>query len=335
MRKTLPVVLIVLVLAACGGGGDDDAAAPAKTSSSTTVAPAKPTTTTTAATKDAPTFDVGTVVLPSGVADPSAVVLDDGRVRLYFGDKATGGIGSAISTDGRSFEVEPGVRVADVAQPFVMKVDDGWRMYFKGAPGSSVCIGSAHSDDGLAFSVETGARVPTEATGFEPDVECSGPAVLRADDGWHMWFSSLKQTRGPAPTPQHMITATSADGLTWKVDTAVALGEGGPLPKPAGDYPDGSKHASAEHPSLLVDGDTMWLYFGSRIPVSAGPGKPQVTDGLHRVRSTDGGRTFSDDERIGLGALDSSVVRVADETLLFYGGFDEQSQGSILVSVGS
>ena len=88
-----------------------------------------------AKSKDGLSFkDTGVRIDGAGI--PSAVVLGDGRIRL-FGNRS-GGIISFISKDGLSFQKEPGMRIRQmsgtkvIADPSVTRTKDGkWVMAFK------------------------------------------------------------------------------------------------------------------------------------------------------------------------------------------------------------
>ena len=108
--------------------------------------------------------------------DPCPVLLDDGRIRLYFldinsarGIEASGTsyknkIYSAISSDGINFTLEKGVRFEyeGIFDPDVIKVGETWYMYTGSSDGSQVLL--ATSKNGLDFSYEqvvyTGGAIP-------------------------------------------------------------------------------------------------------------------------------------------------------------------------------
>ena len=64
---------------------------------------------------------------------PEAIVLPDGRVRIYYvsGDpQAMGGIASAVSSDGLNFVKEPGARLPSFVDPAVVQLPSGVFMIF-------------------------------------------------------------------------------------------------------------------------------------------------------------------------------------------------------------
>lgn len=114
--------------------------------------------------------------------DPDAVLLTDGRIRLFYfatSPPARGGpsdparqegphlVRSAISTDGVRFKEEPGVRLSreGLTDPDVIRMKDGrWRMYFPVHAGIGAgSIRSATSGDGLSFVEDPGTRHPFPA----------------------------------------------------------------------------------------------------------------------------------------------------------------------------
>lgn len=118
------------------------------------------------------------VVVGDPLADPTAAVLDDGRVRLYAYAQDIG-IVSAVSSDGRSFVEEPGVRVGgtDGGQPRIWRLDDGrWRLYVSKVRE----IASFTSDDGLVFTRDAGARLTAAAAGL-PAI--SSPSIVELRPG--------------------------------------------------------------------------------------------------------------------------------------------------------
>lgn len=110
------------------------------------------------------------------VVDPTPVLLEDGRIRLYYldfktasgpeaiGTGRTNRIYSAISQDGINFVQEEGVRFEyeGIFDPTVIQVDNSWFMYVGSADGNKVLL--ATSADGFDFTydsiVHTGGAIP-------------------------------------------------------------------------------------------------------------------------------------------------------------------------------
>lgn len=119
-------------------------------------------------------FSIEVTGEPFAPADPQAVLLDDGRIRLFFvafpmkkpaldangvpipsGEKYK--IKSAISTDGLNFEEEEGIRYEStdiLTDPDIVKIGSQWFMYM--AKGSEQI--AASSTDGLTFKLEKTIR---------------------------------------------------------------------------------------------------------------------------------------------------------------------------------
>ena len=62
---------------------------------------------------------------------PDAIMLPDGRVRLYYVTAAEmeHGIGSAISSDGLNFVKEAGIRVPKLVDPALVRIGDGYVLF--------------------------------------------------------------------------------------------------------------------------------------------------------------------------------------------------------------
>ncbi|MBM3684178.1 MAG: hypothetical protein FJW83_06510 [Actinobacteria bacterium] len=97
--------------------------------------------------------------LPTGKpdpVDPSAVLLDDGRIRLYWMRVVNGraAIQSAMSNDGVTFKLEPGDRFStgtELFDPTVVRHGGRW-LLVTGPDGAH----HAYADDGLTFGPDLG-----------------------------------------------------------------------------------------------------------------------------------------------------------------------------------
>ena len=92
---------------------------------------------------------------------PDAIMLPDGRVRIYYVTAAEmqHGIGSAISSDGLNFIKEPGIRVPNLVDPALIKIGDKYIVFaasiderFAGIPRGIYYL---ESPDGLEFGEPT------------------------------------------------------------------------------------------------------------------------------------------------------------------------------------
>jgi hypothetical protein len=248
------------------------------------------------------------------VADASAALLADGRVRLYMFAQGRG-IVSAVSVtpEGASFTPESGTRLPDGAgMPRVVRTPSGgWRLFFISGDG----IKSATSTDGLTFTVENGFRITKEAAGFTGTTvnAASGATVVRLADGrYRMYFSDLPRPGDP-PGGHRIKSAVSADQLAWTVEAGIRVGPGAP-----------ALTDSAEHPFALANADgSITLYYGK----FAGGGG--VTEGLYHSTSADG-LTFEQETYDVFFGNDPDLLRLADGTLvLYYGQFNPQVGGTI------
>ncbi len=250
------------------------------------------------------------------LADTSAALLPDGRVRMYMFAQGVGIVSAlSVGTDGASFIPDPGARLPDgsgmpraVAMP-----GGGWRLFFINGDG----IQSAVSTDGLNFTVESGFRITAEAAGFTGSTAggaTSGATVTQLADGrYRMYFSDLPRP-GDAPGGHWIKSAVSTDQLTWIVEEGVRLGTGAPV-----------LTDSAEHPFALANPDgSVTLYYGK----VAGPGSG-TTEGLYESTSVDG-LTFDTETYDIFFGNDPDVLRLADGSLVVYFGlFDPAIGGTI------
>jgi len=252
------------------------------------------------------------------LADTSAVLLEDGRVRMYMFAQDRG-IVSAVSltAEGVSFIPEEGERLPDGAgmPRAISKPEGGWRLFYINGGG----IQSAVSEDGLTFTVEPGFRITAEAAGFADATAgaASGATVTQLVDGsYRMYFSDLPRPGDP-PGGHWIKSAVSTDQLEWTVEEGVRLGAGAPV-----------LTESAEHPFVLANPDgTVTLYYGK----FTGPGSASV-EGLYQSTSADG-LTFIEETYNVFFGNDPDALRLMDGSLvLYYGQFDPLVSGTINVA---
>ena len=110
---------------------------------------------------------------------PDAIVLQDGRIRIYYVTAAEmeHGIGSAISSDGLNFVKEPGMRVQNLVDPALVRIGERYLLFaasinegFNSLPRGIYYL---ESSDGLNF------YEPIEV--FKGD-DVYDPSVLKIDD---------------------------------------------------------------------------------------------------------------------------------------------------------
>ena len=251
------------------------------------------------------------VAIGQPIADPTATILDDGRIRLYaFAQEI--GIVSAVSDNGRVFSEESGVRIpgTEAGQPRVWRLPDGrWRMYVSKVKE----IASFTSDDGLNFIKDPGVRLTAQAAGL-PAI--SSPSIVEVEPGlWRMYYSTLA-VPGTGPGGKRSGSATSTDLLEWKVDPGWRLGEGATY-----------LTESAEHPFPVVAPDGSVSLFYGKFQASQG----SAPDGLWRATSVDG-LTFTDEAYTGLYfGNDPEVLMLPNgERIIYYGDFDPAIGGQLL-----
>ena len=144
-------------------------------------------------------------------ADPAAVLLDDGRIRVYFSSRIQGGYTathSSVSDDGLNFTLEDGVRweldEEPVIAPTVLKTGDTWRLFRIGDGGSNM---EATATDGLTFS-------DTRQLDFG-DRFIVGESGLAVTGGYRLYlFQNMMSDRQSA----RIASAFSVDGEDWTLE---------------------------------------------------------------------------------------------------------------------
>lgn len=147
------------------------------------------------------------------IVDPAPLLLEDGRIRLYYLDLGgrrdpedvhiDNNIYSAISDDGENFVQEEGVRFshASIFDPDVLKTGDRWRMYVGNVDARTGLnnVLTAVSADGLAFTEEgialEGGSVPDAffkdgtfylyAAGIDISTSADGASFRRTGRSFH------------------------------------------------------------------------------------------------------------------------------------------------------
>ncbi|MDP1710814.1 MAG: hypothetical protein Q8L46_02645 [candidate division WWE3 bacterium] len=193
---------------------------------------------------------------------PAQAGLLDTQYRMFF-DQG-GEIKSALSSDGRSFTIEDGVRVPGT-MPAIVKLPDGsWRIYFAspsgetspaegGASFAANIIKSAVSTDGLSWTIEEGTRLLPGGE-FDPDNIVHPSVISRPEGGYRMYYDG-EVRRSEQDFTRRILSATSSDGVTWTKDPGVRINVGeGPL------YADLVWGAHAEYYALT---QTYQLYFSA------------------------------------------------------------------------
>ncbi len=163
------------------------------------------------------------VALPGKYADADIIALDDGRYRMYYSAEPEvpgfkGQVYSAVSSDGKNWVPETGIRMEWAIFPSVIKLPDGkYRMYFQ----NQGVIKSAISTDGLTWKDEPGTRIDlTNSAGvvFENVV---APTVINTGSEYAMVYGgAINEPYAAEKVPNSethiLMWATSQDGLAFE-----------------------------------------------------------------------------------------------------------------------
>lgn len=172
---------------------------------------------------------------------PGIVPLIEGDYRIFWNAPSLGGIGSATTTNGFLINTDEGARLTHaatgqldcvVSNPWVAQIAQGYRMYYQAQadlcdgrsrqlndPPATYRIMSAYSADGKNFQREPGVRIDTgPATGLS---SAGRGSVIQLDDGSYRMYFEGRFIGSEAI--DRILTATSADGLNWQVDTQPIL----------------------------------------------------------------------------------------------------------------
>ncbi len=160
------------------------------------------------------------------------IKLPDGRIRMYYSTGSSGGVLSAISSDGLNFTQEEGLRLAlgssgeadagAIIHPVVIALADGsgYRIYYdsdsknNGDTNNWLGIRSAFSEDGLNFTKDTGFRVAATTNAKFASLVWSPFVEYDADDELYKLYFSVESS---SPQKNGAYIATSANGLDFKI----------------------------------------------------------------------------------------------------------------------
>ena len=246
------------------------------------------------------------VLISGGYCDPEVVALPDGRYRIYYGTTPEIHPGpvviySATSSDGLTWENDPGIRLSDGAMPSVVRLDNGnWRMYYSGFGGIRSAISG---EDGLTFT-EEGVRIENH-----DDIQVRSSTVMRLDNGsWRMYYCE---------DSLYIHSSISNDGLTWVKESGTRIaGTVAPF------Y--GLEGGTIDGPDIvrLPDG-RFRLYFWSGRSTGS---QVQKADGIYSADSEDG-LNFSNISLVMAGdeqgiPADPSVIQMGNVWRMYYGIYD-------------
>jgi hypothetical protein len=299
-----------------------DSARTGDTSGTDVTAPTDPISTTCNTTDRFKATDLGKVItasmideIPTGaaIADNTSYRMEDGRVRLYFiaswhssqpptpaNGSPANGIHSAVSSDGKTFTLEDGVRIGEPAgHPKLFQVDNGHIRMFHLIQGG---LGSQYSEDGLTFTEEDGVRILSADAEME---RVGGMSVIQLPDGTYRGYFSNLGVPGvpPGEATTQIKSAVSSDLLDWTVEDGVRIGEGSTT------LPDKSRQPFA----LKRAGQCVTLFY---YQIGSLPTK------IHYATSTDG-LTFESDYELGIEGYNNSeagpnIQRLSDGSYIMY-----------------
>lgn len=191
-----------------------------------------------------------------------------------------------------SFELQDGVRVSSADVHAVTPISGGFRMYFSTA--AHYAVFSASSTDGLAWTVEPGMRLSTGTGAYNFDagsITAMGVYTDAALAGgpWRAYYVGVS-SNGHA-----LLSAFSADGLTWTPDADFAGFFSGPA------------RVYDVKPYNAGSGD-VYLYYVR----DGGPPHDAGSRMVYHMRSSDSGDTFSGE---ALALPTTGAYRVSVSTL--------------------
>ncbi len=198
-----------------------------------------------------------------------------------------------------TFSLEDGVRVSSADVHAVTPISGGFRMYFSTAAHYGVF--SASSTDGLSWTVEPGLRLSTGAGAYNFDAGSITAMGVYLDSSlaggpWRAYYVGVS-SNGHA-----LLSAFSADGLTWTSDTDFGGVFGG-----------GARVHDAK--PYFAGSDKVYLYYVR----DGGPPHDASSRRVYLMQSSDGGDTFSGEAlaldttgawRVDVSTLTSGAVRL-------------------------
>lgn len=251
----------------------------------------------------------------NGYADADVVDLGNGQYRMYVGDvpgqsSFSHAIYSAISSDGKSFKLENGIRQTNASFPDVVKLPDGtYRMYYQGTAG----IRSSVSTDGLSWKGESGVRIDSTNNFGLTLTEVGASTTAQMKDGSYVmvYRATMIQTYdsdAPNKGTNLLVWATSKDGLNFEkkgiaVDSRNSLYDG---------WLDG--------PDFSVWGNEVRLYYWtySGIYYATFDGTNFSGDNLAIAAKSDNPMAKFSPNPPG----DPSVIKIGNTWYLYYGTYD-------------
>lgn len=157
---------------------------------------------------------------------------------------------------------EPGSKDAKgVAQPFVMRLNGVYHMWYEGYDGTTWRIFHATSADGINWSRQ-GVAIDVGPPGSLDELGARNPVVIYRKGVLELWY----QGRSRSPAYYHILRATSTDGITWVKQPGEILLH--PYPPPGSDLPWNAYDPTAEvHVDSVVvrDNGSCQVYFAKQL----------------------------------------------------------------------
>lgn len=179
----------------------------------------------------------------------------------------------------------------------VIPVAGGWRMYLSSG---GFQIVSATSPDQDVWTLEAGVRLSTSSTpGLDSSsiTACAVVASTQAGEGLRMFYAAISSAGH-----YHVLSATSADGLSWTKEPGIRLSHGGRF---------------LDSPALLQESASLLrMYYVADAGSDGSPAGYRV----HGASSSDAGFTWGFDGQLLSGvAYQVAVTTLADgRTRLYY-----------------
>ncbi len=196
------------------------------------------------------------VAISGKYADAEIVNLENRQYRMYYTPEPEvsdfrGQVYSAISSDGISWTQESGERKQWATFPSVIKLADGYRMYFQ----NSGEIKSAFSEDGLVWKDDAGTRINKENNAGLNLENVASPTVIKTNNNYIIVYRGTINEKYSSEVPnsetQLFLWATSDDGLTFE-KKGIAL-----------DSRNSDFSGLLDGPEFVKWGDEIRLYFWS------------------------------------------------------------------------
>ena len=154
-----------------------------------------------------------------GTCFDAAVLPETAGYTMWFSWRDRGGIGRAVSQDGRNWtniqlvfcgKLESTWR-HEVNRPTVVRQKDRYLMWYTGQTATTAAIGIAESHDGIQWTDVQQSPVLSAAESWEASSVMCPNVVCLDDSGYQMWYSGGGQFE-----PKAIGYAQSKDGVHWQ-----------------------------------------------------------------------------------------------------------------------